>query len=243
MGRVVDARTLQPIAAAQVFIPQLNVGVLTREDGQFMILNVAAGTHTVTVQRIGYRNVSETAAVQPGETTTLNFQLTQDALALDAVVVTGTPGGTQRRAIGNVVGRVAAADVAEVAPVTSVQDLLGAREPGLSFARTDGNIGTGSAMRIRGVSSISMGSQPLIYIDGIRVDNQTRAGPELRAGRGSSTLDDLNPDDIESVEIIKGPAAATLYGTEASAGVVQIITKRGTTGAPQFDATIRQGGN
>ena len=96
-------------------------------------------------------------------------------------------------------------------------------------------------MRIRGVSSITMGSQPLIYVDGIRVDNITDGGPNLRDGPQVSSLDDFSPDEIESIEIIKGPAAATLYGTEASAGVIQIITKRGQRGATQFSMSIRQG--
>src|SRR5690606_7714113 len=120
-------------------------------------------------------------------------------------------------------------------------DLLGSREPGLSFARGSGNVGTGSQIRIRGVSSLSMNSQPLIYVDGVRVDNQGAAGPAIRDGRQVSKLDDFSPDQIESIEIIKGPAAATLYGTEASAGVIQIITKKGSSGSPQFDLSIRQG--
>src|SRR5690606_840545 len=120
-------------------------------------------------------------------------------------------------------------------------DLLGSREPGLSFARGSGNVGTGSQIRIRGVSSLSMNSQPLIYVDGVRVDNQGAAGPNIRDGRQVSKLDDFSPEQIESIEIIKGPAAATLYGTEASAGVIQIITKKGSSGAPQFDISTRQG--
>ena len=240
-GRVIDARTLQPVSSAQVFIPQVNLGVLSREDGRFILLNVPAGTHTVNVQRIGFRTATETVTVGTGEAVTVEFEIAEDALALDEIVVTGTPGGTRQRALGNVVGRVDAAEIAEISPVVTVQDMLANREPGLSFARASGNLGTGSQIRIRGLSSLTMQSQPLIYVDGVRVDNQGAAGPSIRDGRQASKLDDFSPEQIESIEVIKGPAAATLYGTEASAGVIQIITKKGASGAPQFDVSIRQG--
>src|SRR5690606_21674561 len=159
------------------------------------------------------------------------------------VVVTGTPGATQRRAIGNVVGRVEAARIAEVAPVQNMQQMLTARTPGVTFHGSDGNIGSGRTIRIRGVSSLSLNQQPLIYVGGIRVDNDAQVGPTVVRASRASRLNDFDPDDIESIEVIKGPAAATLYGTEASAGVIQIITKKGISGAPQFDLTVRQGAN
>jgi TonB-dependent SusC/RagA subfamily outer membrane receptor len=127
--------------------------------------------------------------------------------------------------------------------VGSVQDLLGARTPGVQFTRISGNVGTGAPLEIRGTGSFTLGSNPLIYVDGIRVNNNYRAGPVIGQGRQVNVLNDFNPADIESIEIIKGPAAATLYGTEASAGVVQIITKRGAQGAPLFEASVRQGIN
>jgi TonB-linked SusC/RagA family outer membrane protein len=241
-GRVTDARNGQPVSSAQVYIQDLEMGALTQQNGRYLLQAVQAGTHTMTVQRIGYRTASAEITVADDQTIVQDFVLTQEALQLDAVVVTGTPAGTQVRAIGNSVGRVQVEEIAEIAPVESVQDLLGGREAGLSFHRQSGNIGTGSQIRIRGVSSVSMGSQPLIYVDGVRVDNEVAGGPNLRDGPQVSTLDDFSPDEIESIEIIKGPAAATLYGTEASAGVIQIITKRGESGAPQFDVSSRTGG-
>jgi TonB-dependent SusC/RagA subfamily outer membrane receptor len=139
------------------------------------------------------------------------------------------------------VTQVRAADVTQRVPVTNMQEMLAARSPGLQFHRSSGVIGTGSEMRIRGVSSLTLGRQPMIFIDGIRVNNSVSSGPQMGGGSAVSTLDDLNPNDIESIEIIKGPAAATLYGTEASAGVVQIITKRGAAGSPVFDVQVHQG--
>jgi len=240
-GRVTDARSSAPVSSAQVYFPDLGLGVASRDDGRYVLPGVPAGTHSLMVQRLGYRSTTVQVEVVAGETVALDLQLSQDALSLDAVVVTGTAGGTRQRAVGNSVGRVQAAQITEVAPVLSMQDLMGNREPGLSFARSSGNIGTGSQIRIRGVSSLTLASQPLIYVDGVRVDNQGAAGPAIRDGRQVSKLDDFSPEQIESIEIIKGPAAATLYGTEASAGVIQIITKKGSAGAPVFDISTRQG--
>ncbi|MEX2570468.1 MAG: carboxypeptidase-like regulatory domain-containing protein, partial [Gemmatimonadota bacterium] len=140
-GQVVDSRTLEPVSSAQVFSQQLGLGVLSGSDGRYTLLNVPAGTHELSVQRIGFRTESQEVTVTGDATTTANFEIAQDALALDAVVVTGTPGGTQQRALGNVVGRVDAGEIAQVSAVTGVQDMLGAREPGLSFTRGSGNVG------------------------------------------------------------------------------------------------------
>ncbi len=183
----------------------------------------------------------------------VDFRITEEALQLDEIVITGTPGGTQRRAIGNVVTQVDVGDITQDVAITNMQELLSGRTPGLQFTRLSGNVGAGSPIKIRGVGSFNLSANPLIYVDGVRVNNNSRAGPTLGTGFGAgddeqglgnaSVLDDFNPEDIESIEIIKGPAAATLYGTEASAGVIQIITKKGNEGAPQFNVSIRQGTN
>lgn len=242
-GRVIDSGSGLPLPSVEVFIQDLGLGVLTQQNGRYLIAGVRAGTHAVSVQRIGYGAATAQVTVADGQTVVQDFTITEQALQLDEIIITGTPGGTQRRAIGNSVGRVEAVQVTEVAAVESVQDLLGGREPGLSFHRQSGNVGTGSQIRIRGVASLSLTTQPLLYVDGVRVDNQSMGGPNLRDGAQVASLDDFSPDEIESIEVIKGPAAATLYGTEASAGVIQIITKRGQSGAPQFDVSVRQGTN
>ena len=241
-GQVTDSRSGAPVGAVQVFIQALDLGGLSQQNGRYLLQNVPAGTHQLSVARIGYRTISQQITVGGG-TVEQNFTIAIQALALDEIVVTGTAGGTQRRAIGNVVGQVRASEITEIAAITNMQDLMGGREPGLSFMRGSGMVGTGSPIRIRGIASLSLNSQPLIFVDGIRVDNSYDAGPNLRDGSQTSTLDDLSPSEIESIEIIKGPAAATLYGTEASAGVIQIITKRGVTGAPQFNVGITVGTN
>ena len=203
-----------------------------------------AGTQTVTVQRLGYREATQAVTVPGGDAAVVNFAISESALQLDEVIVTGTPGGTQRRAIGNTVARLDASTVAQDIAVTNMQDLLTARTPSLSFTNLMGNVGSGSRITIRGVGSFSEArNDPLIYVDGVRVNNDATAGPTTGEGAVVNVLNDFNPEEIESVEIIKGPAAASLYGTEASAGVIQIITKRGSEGTPQFNLSVRQGAN
>ena len=244
-GRVLDAQRGQPIPAVQVFISSLDLGGLTQQNGRYLLQNVPAGTHTLSVSRIGYRTTEVQVTVGGGQTVEQNFTLSEEALQLDEIIVTGTAGGTRRRAMGNVVSQVQAADITEVQAIVDVQQLLTGRSGGsVEFQRMAGSVGEGSQITIRGVGSFSLDNQPLVYVDGFRVNNSVGLGPPTpNSGGAMSALDDINPADIESIEIIKGPAAATLYGTEASAGVIQIITKRGVEGAPEFTASIRQGIN
>ncbi len=242
-GVVVEEGSQRPLAGVQVSVVGTGIGVLTNAAGRYLLVNVPAGQVRVRAQMIGYAAAEATVAVQSGESTVQNFSLRQEALALDEVVVTGTAGGTQRRAIGAVVERLNAAQVMEKAPVANVDQLIGQRTPGLIVLPAAGQVGTGAPLRIRGASSLSLTNEPIVFIDGIRMDSDPRRGTTQRGGARVSRLNDLNPNDIESVEVIKGPAAATLYGTEASNGVIQIITKRGASGAPSFNITARMGTN
>ena len=237
-GQVVSTRTGIPVASAQVFIAALNVGALSSANGRYLLQNVPAGTHTLTIELIGYRAVTAQVMVTAGGAVAQDFRLTEEALGLDEIIVTGTPGGTQRRALGNAVERVDLPALVLQAPVITVQEALSGRIPGVMMIQDAGSPGHGAQIRIRGSASLGLSGDPLIYVDGIRIANDRRA---IARGWARSTLDDINPKDIESIEIIKGPAASTLYGTEASNGVIQIITKRGVTGAPVFDVSVEFG--
>ncbi|MSR21837.1 MAG: hypothetical protein EXR91_12840 [Gemmatimonadetes bacterium] len=238
-GLASSAQGGQAIAAAQVYISSLDIGVLTQASGRFVLLNVPAGVHTVTIERIGYRLATANVTVAAGATVVQNFLLSEEALQLDEVVVTGTAGGAQRRAVGNVVAAVDVARVSTSAPVITVEDLLGGRTPGVLLQPSTG-AGGGSKIRIRGHSSLALAGDPIIYVDGVRLnDNRTDVGRHSNQSR----LADFDPNNIQSIEIIKGPAAATLYGTEASSGVIQIVTKRGQAGAPVFETSVELGQN
>ena len=237
-GSVTDSQTGVAVPATQVFISELNLGSLSEGNGSYTINDVPAGTHTVSVQRLGYRPIEQTVTVAGGQTVQLDFELETEALALDAVVVTGTAGGSQVRAIGNLVERVGVPDLAVEAPVQTVEDVLTGRIPGVMLLGQPNSAGDGAQIRIRGNASIGIPGDPIVYIDGVRMVSDRGFVQRYSA---ASRLNDINPADIESIEVIKGPAAATLYGTEAANGVIQIITKRGEVGAPVFDFTAETG--
>jgi len=242
MGVVEGGRTLMPISGAVVEIVGTDRSALTDGNGRFLFLNVPGTQATLRVSMMGYRTIEE--AVRVGDVG-LRLTMAEVAIEMDQIVVTGTPGGTQRRSIGNVVTQVRAAETVEIALVSNVQSLLNARAPGVVITPGTGMVGSGSQIRIRGANSFSLSNTPLLYVDGVRADNAQSTGPSVQAFGSSvvSRINDFNPDDIESIEIIKGPAAATLYGTEASNGVIHIITKRGREGGAAWNLTVRQGAN
>jgi outer membrane receptor protein involved in Fe transport len=239
-GVVVDSRTGQPLSAAQITIEGTDRGGLTDGAGRFDIeTGEAVGVQvTIVVQRLGYR--TEIRQVQVGDPD-VRIELEQSAIDLDAIVVTGTAGGEQRRAIGHAIGQLRVSDQIELTPVRDFSDMLNARVPGVMVHNFTGNVGTSSFLRIRGRSSFSLPGVPLVYVDGVRLNN-SMFGYQMGYGHEYNPLDDLDPNEIDNVEVIKGPAAATLYGTEASAGVINITTRRGQPGAPpQLRVTMRQG--
>jgi TonB-linked SusC/RagA family outer membrane protein len=228
-GAVVDQTTQRPIAGAQVVVNGTMLGTMTNQDGRYLLPNVPAGTHEVRVLFLGYATASKSVTVVADQPVTADFALSQAAIALDALVVTGTAGKQERRAQSAVVSTVNAAALAEKAPVTSVTDLMQGRNPGVSITQSSGTSGTAQRIRMRGQSSINLSNNPIVFIDGIRADTRSDMFASL-GGQATSRLNDIRPEDIESIEIVKGPAAATLYGADASAGVVQIITKKGRIG-------------
>ncbi len=242
-GRVVDATSHEAIAGAQISVEGTRTGGLTDSQGRFRLPGLTGSTVVLRVQMLGFREVKQTTRV--GEAA-VSISLSQSAVQLDQIIVTGTPGGTQKRALGNSVSRVQVAQTQQLTPVVQVQSMINGRAAGVQVAPGTGMVGAGPRIRIRGASTLSLSDQPLIYVDGIRVNNDVSAGPTNQGyGSGSiSRLGDFNPDDIESIEILKGPAAATLYGTEATNGVIQIITKKGRSDVPaQWDISVRGGSN
>lgn len=215
-GTVVDATSMRPLAGAQVSIAGVGLGTITNSSGQFLIVNVPAGEARVRVQMIGYGVEQQTTRVAAGETTTLNFELEETAIALDEVVVTGTAADVRRKEIGNSMEAITSAEIRN-APVTNTQTILQGRTPGVTVMGAGGQPGSGSTIKIRGTNSVSQDTEPLIYVDGVRIFNlPTRAGWKSRTG--VSPLQDIAAEDIERIEVVKGAAATTLYGTEASGG-------------------------
>ena len=234
-GTVTDAATQQPLAQVQVSVAGTTLGGLTDQQGRFLIANVPAGTREIRTTLIGYAQASETVQVQAGGTATVNFALRVSALALEGIVVTAT-GETQRvRERGNAVSQITVSDM-NLAPINTMSQVLQGRSAGVVVQQSAGTSGTGARIRIRGSASASLGNQPLVIVDGVRVNESPESFSIGVGGQSTSRLEDINPDEIESIEVLKGPAAAALYGTAAATGVIQITTRRGRAGPARWNA-------
>jgi TonB-linked SusC/RagA family outer membrane protein len=236
--RVTDAANQQPVGQAQVQIVGTTLGGLTGPEGRFIIRGVPVGTHQVRVLRVGYGEQKKQVEVAADQDVTVDFAISAVAISLTPVVTTAT--GEQRRVeLGNSVAQIDAAKVASEAPIRSVDDLINSRTAGVAV-QTGTQTGTGSRVRIRGQSSLSLANDPIYVIDGIRMTSNLGSGFGT-GGNNASRVGDLNPDEIENVEIVKGPSAATLYGTDAANGVIVITTKRGKAGGARWN-TYGEGG-
>ncbi len=241
IGTVTSGATGQPLHEVQVAVGGTNLGALTNGAGRFIILNVPAGTRTVTATLIGYGERSQEVTVTTGGTTTVDFTLFSQAVELEGVVITGTAIAAQRREIGNSVSLITSEEI-EAAGVVNIDDVLRGKAPGMTVQGTTGVAGAGSQILLRGLSSINGRNRPLIYVDGVRMnDRGAYESSGSTGGQAATVLNSINPQDIDRIEIIKGAAAATLYGTEATAGVIQIFTKQGSQGVARWTFTTEQG--
>lgn len=241
-GKVVDAKSGDALPGASVLVQGLDMGAATNLEGEFTIANVPAGTRSVIARFIGYKSTVKTVTVTGGGVAELNFDLSETALQLDEVVVTGAGIASEKRKLGNTVATVNSSQL-ENAPISTLSEVMQGREAGVSVLPSGGLTGEGARIRVRGSSSLSQSLEPIVYVDGVRVDNSGGfAGVGAGGGGVPSRLDDINPNAIERVEILKGAAAATLYGTQASNGVIQIFTKQGQFGKPRFTLEVEQAG-
>jgi len=220
-GTVTDDRSV-PIHGARVTVQGTNQSSATDSRGRFRIEAVSGANVVLRVTMVGFRPA--TVEARPGDEE-VTVRLSPSVFDLSEVVVTGTAGGEERRAIGNAVARVSAAEINAIAPSADLSQLLNGRAQNVTFQAQSGAVGSGGKIRVRGVGSLSLGNEPLLYIDGVRADNSVAFNGGFSS---TSRINDIDPSSIESIEVIKGPAAATLYGTEASNGVIQIITKKGS---------------
>jgi TonB-linked SusC/RagA family outer membrane protein len=239
-GRVTDARSGAPVTTAQVTITGTSLGTIVDADGRFRIVNIPPGPHQVRARSLGYQPTSAAFTATADGTADVNLLLNESATALDAVLITGAVGDTRRRAIGNAVSTVNVSDVVAKSSANNITEVLQSKVPGLTLLPGSGEAGTSTNYRLRGAGSLYAGNNPTIYVDGVRINSRGQGNYNV-FGQTASSLDAINPNDIESIEVIKGPAAATLYGAEAAAGVIQIITKKGQPGRIRWDARWETG--
>ncbi len=239
-GRVIDRATQQPVSSAQVQIVGTQRGARTAEDGTYRIPNAPTGTFEVRAMRIGYTFSGQTVNVGTDATAVANFSLAPSATSLDEVVVSATGETQRRRESGVSTARIDTSRV-RMANVQNFSDVLSSRAAGVVVQQAGGETGGSSRVRIRGSNSIQLSNDPLLIIDGVRVNNNANSSAIGTGGQTPSRFNDINPEDIENVEVIKGPAAAALYGTAASNGVIQVTTKRGKAGKTRWTTSAEYG--
>jgi len=242
----------QPLGQVEVAIASMGLGGLTRDDGSYSIVvpgaRVSGQTVTLIARRLGYKSQSAQVTLTPGGVTH-DFALAANPLQLGEVVVTGAGTTTETEKLGSVRNSVAS-DLIQKASETNVVQALAGKAPNVTVTQQSGDPGASSFINIRGINSILGSNQPLFVVDGVPIDNSTFSTSNFNApddgggtifafGQTEGTVAtnraaDLNPNDIESVEILKGPSASAIYGARAAFGVVLITTKSGRAGPTHF---------
>ncbi|MFQ5650302.1 MAG: TonB-dependent receptor domain-containing protein [bacterium] len=225
-GTVKEKDTTLPLPGTNVVIKGTALGGASGVDGRYTISRVPQGTYTIESSFIGYRKESRRVTVVAGETVTVDFMLTEDVFKTEEVVVTGIVSRSSRAVAEVAVSKIAAHDLTESNTYQSTQQLIRGKVAGVQVKTSSGNVGSGFRFNIRSGGGLNGNEQPVIYVDGTRIENEEIEGFYV-GGQGIGLLADLNPEDIENIEILKGPAAAATYGTNGANGVVLITTKRG----------------
>ncbi len=241
-GFVVDSTTQKRIRGVTIVLTGTKRATSTDENGGFRLTNVPAGEYTLTVRLLGYTSRTIAVTVDSGKTATVRVSLRQSSTTLSEVVTTATE--SQRRGeISNEVVRIDADKLMQQAPIRSVTDLLvAAQVPGLIVSQSSGELNAPKRVRIGGVGSISQNNDPVVIVDNVWIRSpfstrdiqQSLDTTKFRP----SPLDAIDPATIETIEIVKGPAAATLYGPDAANGVIKITTKRGKAGPARWDTRV-----
>src|SRR5437016_4582083 len=238
-GQVTDQSSGQPLVGARVSVVGTSLVTMSRAEGRYRIANVPPGQVTVRASFIGYAAGSQSVSVAPGDAATADLALVLTPYSLDEVVVTAT-GEQAKREVPNVTNTVRAESLLQTGTIGNMNDLLAARAPGLEVLQ--GNLtGAGARVRIRGTNSLSLNNEPLYIIDGVRMTSANNSSSIGIGGTNPSRINDINPEELESIEVVKGPSAAALYGTAASTGVIIIKTKRGTPGPTRWNVYAEQG--
>jgi hypothetical protein len=239
-GRVTDKTSGQPLAGAQITVVGTTIRALTAQDGRYHVVNVPSGSPTVRVALIGYGTTTQQVSVAPGGSATLDFSLAQVPFGLDAVVVTVT-GDQAQREQGTASHSVDLAGRTPKAPVTNLSDALNSQVPGVLVQSSGGTTGTGTRIRIRGSNSVSLSNEPVLQVDGIRVENGAQSTSVGVGGQQPSRLNDISPQDLETVQVVSGPASSVLYGTDAANGAIIMRTRRGQPGVTKWTFSAEAG--
>ncbi len=260
-GTVVDSASGKPVAGATVkLIGAALTGVtensgrfsfVTESDGHFAFLGIAAGEYTVLFKLLGYTSVSRKVKVGEKGRVMLRVAMVQSVSTLSEVVTTVT--GSQRKIeVGNDITTLDVPEIMKQAPITSVTDLLEARVPGLTVMRSSGVPGASSRIRLRGTGGGLLSgvpgaptNDPIVIVDGIRIYAGQSGVDDQKLGNGKyptpSPIDQIDPNSIEKIEVLKGPSASAMYGSDAGDGVIVITTKKGRPGVTRWEMAATGG--
>ncbi len=247
LGRVIDSVTQRKIVGVTVVVVGTKLSVVTDTEGAFRMDNVPTGSQSLTAKLLGYRSKTISVTVAQGGAQPVKIPMTQTSTTLSEVVTTVT--GNQRKIeIGNDITTLDVPEIMKQAPITSVTDLLEARVPGLTVMRTSGVPGAPSRIRLRGIGGGLLSgvpgaptNDPIVVVDGIRVYAGQSGVDDQKLGGGKyptpSPIDQIDPNSIEKIEVLRGPSAAAMYGSDAGDGVIVITTKKGKAGATRWNMT------
>lgn len=228
-GKILD-KNGAPVPIANIWVVGTQYGTASDRDGDYSIrIQKPSPQGTILeVRFVGYKTQRQTVTVTSG-TVELNFELESDILELDQVIKTGVSDAIPKRSLGNSISTVQAKDL-ETSGSEQVDASLSGKIPGALVQVNSGNPGGGTSIRLRGLSTLNSGtSDPLYIVDGVVIDNNAMPLIDI-GGNSSNRLADLDPNDVERIEVVKGAAAAAMYGSRANNGVIQIFTKRGDAG-------------
>jgi TonB-linked SusC/RagA family outer membrane protein len=248
-GRVIDGEDKAPIPAASIQVVGTTLGTTTTDSGTFS-LRVPQGAATLTIRRIGFRAVTVIVAADQGD---VAVSLARDILELQQQVVTGVATSVASENAANDVAVVTTENLNR-APAPTIENALQGKVAGAVIQQNNGgDPGGGMQVQIRGITSLFANAFPLYVLDGVLINNEVvNSGlntiSQANGGVGSDEQDmspnriaDLNPEDIESIEILKGASASAIYGSKASAGVIIITTKKGQAGKPKISLSQKVG--
>jgi TonB-linked SusC/RagA family outer membrane protein len=232
------------LSGISVIIKNTNLGTATDSDGSYMLnADVKPGTYTLEFSGVGYTKTNAGITISDEKSYTINQALNEDALGLDEVVVTGTLGRSSKKQLGNAISTINAKQLQNTG-ASNLSAILNGRVMGAQVTQNSGDPAGGISIKLRGVGSVFGSSEPLYIVDGVIIDNSSANVINLNADAqgariqtGSNRLVDINPNDIDKIEVINGAAAAAIYGSRASNGVVQIFTKRGRSGKAKVSFT------
>src|SRR5688572_27954423 len=238
-----DSAVLQPLFGATILVVGTPIGTTTGSDGRYSMANVPVGTHTLRTQRIGFAPQERSVVVIAGQTVTVDFALTTQAVRLSEVVAVGY--GTQlRRDITGAVASVTTDALERGTPISSLDQLLQGTAPGVHVNTATSAPGGGISVRVRGTASLGASSEPLYVIDGFPLESDESSLPG-NGGRDrtapANPLAALNPNDIERIDILKDASATAIYGSRGANGVVLITTKQGQSAQPQVSLDFYAG--